>query len=540
MSHNIFNSVKMTKPSSNVFDLSHDVKFDAKSGQLLPVCVLECLPGDKFNIGAESLIRMAPMVAPVMHRFDATIHYFFVPNRLLWLNWENYITNTKDGTGVLPAFPTITFPGNLVPPGPTTPWVNMSSLANYLGLPTQWGGAAGPYNPTTVSALPFFAYQLIWNEYYRDQNLQEDFIAYWGSLNDGDNSNAWFNPVGVNIGGLGDLRNRAWEHDYFTSALPWAQKGDVVDIPLGAVALNPDWLADGSSPVFQDGAGVPNLASGAILGDNTGVGSIETALNTTPHAYNPDGSLVVDSTTINDLRRAFRLQEWLEKNARGGTRYIENILAHFGVKSSDARLQRPEYITGVKTPISISEVLNTSDTTDAPQGNMAGHGVAVVDGKHGFYKCEEHGYIMGIMSILPKPAYSQGIPKHFLKIDHPTDFAFPSFANIGEQPILNAELFAYDAAQLETFGYTPRYAEYKYQPNRVLGQFSYGGSLDFWTATRFFDNLPVLNSQFIEMDGYDIARIFAVTAPESEQYYVHVFNKIKAVRLLPKYGTPSF
>jgi len=246
--------------------------------------------------------------------------------------------------------------------------------------------------------------------------------------------------------------------------------------------------------------------------------------------------LVIAPTTINDLRRAFRLQEWLEKNARGGTRYIENILMHFGVRSSDKRLQRPEYITGLKTPVIISEVLNTSATDQEAQGNMAGHGVAVSTGKYGNYFCEEHGYIIGIMSVMPQPAYQQGIPKTYLKSD-PLDFFWPSFAHIGEQPVTNNELYAYTATAEDTFGYVPRYAEYKYQASRVAGDFR--TVLDYWHLGRIFATQPALNDTFIECTPDQCERIFAVQDGE-DNLYCQIMHKIKAVRPMPKFGTPNF
>ena len=245
----------------------------------------------------------------------------------------------------------------------------------------------------------------------------------------------------------------------------------------------------------------------------------------------------VPPTSINELRRAFRLQEWLERNARGGTRYIEQILAHFGVKSSDARLQRPEYITGVKTPVVISEVLNTTGIDgELPQGNMAGHGVAVTTGKFGSYFCEEHGWIMGIMSVMPKTAYQQGIPKMFQKFDN-LDYYWPSFANIGEQEVKQSEIFAFTANDNNTFGYVPRYAEYKYMPSRVAGEFR--TSLDYWHLGRKFDTQPTLNQTFIECDPSATKRIFAVEEG-ADTLYCHVLNKIQAIRPMPKFGTPMF
>ena len=499
---NIFNTVKMNMPKSNMFDLTHDVKMSMQFGNLTPVLAMECIPGDKVTIGADSLIRMAPMIAPVMHRFDASIHYFAVPKRLLWDNWEKFIVNEGEY-----AFPKITVNASLT--------AGQKKFLDYMGVP-PFPVSGG--HELEINAMPFAAYQFIYNEYYRDQNLinEVDF-----KLSDGNND--------VKRTTLLTQRLRSLEHDYFTASLPFAQKGSAVDIPIGVIENDVEVKAnfspvgtgllgeDGVSiqTIIQEGA-TPNVESGRLYADI--------------------GGLELEPTTINDLRLAFRLQEWFERNARGGTRYIEHILAHFGVRSSDKRLQRPEYITGVKTPIIISEVLNTTgEDAGLPQGNMAGHGVGVTTGKLGSYYAEDHCYIIGIMSILPKTAYYQGVPKMYQKDDF-LDFAFPTFAHIGEQAVKNSEIFAYSTNQNETFGYVPRYAEYKFMPSRVAGDFR--GSLEYWHLDRKFASAPSLNQNFIECDPNDNVRIFATT-DDDDKFYCHVLNKIKAVRKLPRFGTPT-
>lgn len=521
---NLFNSVKMTKLQRNLFDLTHDVKLSMNMGNLVPILKLECIPGDTHTISSESLVRFAPMLAPVMHRYDVTTHYFFVPNRLVWPNWENYITNTKlEETDALPAYPFLTFGAEQVEVG---------SLPDYLGIPVNLDPVQ--YNESIkVSAIPFAAYQLIYNEYYRDQNLI-DKVNF--KLVDGDNNG--------NINELTELRKRAWEHDYFTACLPFAQKGNAVEIPLGKVELDPTtqgqaraaWkLIDyyqpqntGQEPVDGVARMQTGIAPGAVPTDN----------NQDAVVYDPNGTLQVTPTTINDLRRAFRLQEWLEKAARGGSRYIEWIKVMFGVTSSDARLQRPEYICGSKTPVMISEVLNTTGTETLPQGNMSGHGVAMTMGNKDSYYCEEHGYIIGIMSILPKPAYFQGLERDMIKLQDPTQYYFSSFANIGEQEVFNQELLAYQSQQAAnaTFGYIPRYAEYRFQANRVCGEFR--TSLDYWHQARIFGSAPQLNQTFIECNPD--TRIFAVEDPGTQKLYCQVLNKIMSMRPIPKYGTPTF
>ena len=507
MGKNIFNSVQVEKPKKNVFDLSHDVKMSMKMGQLTPVLVTECVPGDSFQIGCDSLIRFAPMVAPVMHRMDVSVHYFFVPNRLTWDNWEKFIVDANT-PHVLPYLPRYTDSAYL----PATP----GKFLDYMGVPPNVAGTTAQLN-----ALPFAAYQAIYNEYYRDENLCPE-VDY--KLVDGNN-----NSAGPTWQVLLEMRNRSWEHDYFTSSLPFAQKGTAVDIPIGSidndVAVNWNSLENAHTAVTYDGT------NSQTIGSSAGVSTIGT-----PEMIAKTSDIDIQPTTINDLRRAFRLQEWLEKNARGGTRYIENILMHFGVRSSDKRLQRPEYITGLKTPVIISEVLNTSATAGEPQGNMAGHGVAVSTGKYGNYFCEEHGYIIGIMSVMPQPAYQQGIPKTYLKND-PLDFFWPSFAHIGEQPVQNNELFAYTATGEDTFGYVPRYAEYKYQASRVAGDFR--TILDYWHLGRIFATQPALNQTFIECTPEQVERIFAVQDGE-DNLYCQIMHKIKAVRPMPKFGTPNF
>lgn len=510
MKPNLFNSVQMFKPKKNVFDLSHDFKFSGDMGNLIPILVNECVPGDNYKISCEAMVRFAPMIAPIMHRVDVSMHYFFVPNRIIWKGWQDFVVSNTSNT---PPYPFISFDGD--------PDNQYSRFLNYMGIPLRAPGTGGGVS-TDINALPFAAYQCVYNEYYRDQNLISS-VAY--QLEDGDNN--------ANIYDLATMRKRAWEHDYFTASLPFAQKGQAVDIPIGAIEgdarvtinsnINPGFtdmlirdVSAGTSAFVPVGTGVPNPGS---------VGNV----------YAATDGLEIQPGTINDLRRAMRLQEWLEKNARGGTRYVENILMHFGVKSSDARLQRPEYITGIKSPIVISEVLNTTgETTGLPQGNMAGHGIGVTSGNYGKYYCEEHGYIIGIMSVMPKTAYQQGIPRTYLKKDN-LDYFWPSFANIGEQEVQNQELYAYTNTAEDTFGYVPRYAEYKYQPSRVAGEFT--NSLDYWHLGRIFATQPALNEDFVQCDPSVTKRIFAVEEG-ADSLYCHVYNKITAVRPMPKFGTP--
>lgn len=498
---NFMTSVQMKKVPKNLFNLSHARKLSIRMGELVPCLALECVPGDYFTIAGDAIVRFAPLIAPVYHRFNVSLHYFFVPNRIVWPGFEQTITNDDPV-----AFPYITLSN-----ADSSAWLR---FANHLGLPKFFTA-----NAVTVSAIPFAGYQMVYDRWYRDQNLIAE-VPF--ELVNGNNN--------ANRAALCQLRLRAWEHDYFTSCLPFAQKGSPVDIPLGQIDENSLVVGNNTTATELESvpAGDPVALDQAFPADPNFDDNRLIALT---------AGLDVAPTTINDLRLAFRIQEWLEKNARGGTRYIEHTRAHFGVKSSDARLQNPEWITGFKTPVVISEVLNTTgEDGGLPQGNMAGHGVSVGGNKPKSFFCEEHGYIYCVMSVMPKTAYQQGVPRHFLRFSN-LDYYWPSFAHLGEQEVKNVEIYAgQGAADDEVFGYQTRYGELRTIPDHVSGDFV--DTLDYWHAGRIFGSTPALNQDFIECNPDDVARIFAVTASD-DNLYVNIVHNIKAVRPLPKYGTPA-
>lgn len=512
----------------NLFDLSHENKLTCEMGKLVPILCEEILPGDTFRVSTDMVVRMAPMLAPIMHNVNVYTHFFFVPNRLIFDKWEDFITGGADGSD------------STVAPYMTTPsgGFAVSSLADYLGVPTGVGNAK-------ISALPFRAYAKIYNDYYRDENLQTEVSLSTAAGADTTTSTA--------------LLTRCWQHDFFTSALPWTQRSTTgaVKLPLGSTA-----------PVKGTGQGLgitDGTYSGTLSNQHTSTNAVY-ALGIHHDVYDPVGTsvtsnyestnratvgvvtdatksgLVADLSTataadINDIRYAFQVQRFLEKMARTGARYTEVILSHFAVKSSDSRLQRAEYLGGGRSPIAISDVLQTSadDDQPTPLATMAGHGYSA-QRSHQFKRFfEEHGWLIGIMSIMPRSTYQQGLAKKWTR-DTRFSYYWPVFSHLGEQAIHNREIYLQGtAADAGIFGYQPRYQEYRKRYSEVHGDFR--SSLDFWHLGRVFTQLPVLNSDFVKC--VPSTRIFAVTSG-TDHMWVDLYHKIKALRPIPKYGDPGY
>lgn len=539
----LFTDVVAKIPRRNAFNLSHEHHTTTDFGLLVPVFCQECIPGDKFRASTEAVIKLQPLLAPTMSRIDVFFHYFFVPNRLLYEDWEDFITSGVDGTspnGSLDA--------------PVSPYANISdlvdgnhmllhTLANYLGLPyfsPPWTGAAGDVPP--ISLLPFAAYQKIYSDWFRDELLDSYEFEPLAS-----------GHIGNRLAELCTLRNRAWRKDYFTSARPDTQLGPAVTVPVGGdlIANGPFRLKNAVS-ISSDGNWTYKASQVEQDTDGNYYKGFNTGSSTIQNEYADGLSLGEAGVLINDLRRALRLQEWQEKNMRGGNRYIENIYHHFGVKSSDARLQRSRFLGGKKMPVMIGEVNSTVDTSDnaeyhqgaSPLGTRAGVGNSVGKSQTIKFFAEEHGFFICLMSILPRASYYQGVGRMFTDRWDRFSYAWPEFGNLGEQEIKNYELYLTDDDKNSgVFGYQSRYAEYKFAPNRISGDFT--SSLLFWHSAREFRSRPALNRTFVQLDGLEQTadgqnRIFAVEDSAYGQHFLaHLYHNIHVLRMLPKYGIPS-
>lgn len=559
--YNRFAALPKASIQRSVFNRSHDYKTTFDSGYLVPFYVDEVLPGDSFKLNCSIFCRLATPIVPFMDNLYLETFFFFVPNRLVWKHWENFMgqqENPGDSTDYL--IPQVVS-GNS--------GFSVGSVADYFGIPT------GVKN-ISVSALPFRAYQLIFNDWFRDENLQP-CVGFWSP-----DSVRKDDPIGdfnvTSSEGYSLLRRNKY-HDYFTSALPWPQKGDAVDVNFGvggaiswntdtfnfsvrktdashleAVIANPNKLAfikpniafstdytGNSVTVTPPSVDSPLIGHGGDVAFSASASG--SSVSVTPDSMDLPYLQFVGQQgaglTINDLRQAFQVQKLLERDARGGTRYTEILRSHFGVVSPDARLQRPEYLGGSSTRILMNSVAQTAATNDVtPQANLSAFGL-FGDSFHGFSKSfVEHGYIIGLVNVRADLSYQQGVNRMWSRKSR-LDFYFPVLAHLGEQAILNKEIYAQGtAADDQVFGYQERFAEYRYSPSVITGKMRSTDpqTLDIWHLAQKFDNLPTLSSQFIQ-DNPPVSRVVAVQS--EPQFILDAWFDLKCVRPMPVYSVPG-
>ena len=493
---NVFNRIGAIMPKRSMFDLSYRKTLTCDMGQLIPIVCDEMVPGDLFEIGNEIVVRYQPLVAPILHEVNVYTHYYFVPYRLLWNQWEEFITGGTDGqsSAVLPRwYPTNNAEG---------------SLWDYLGLPT---GVV----PNDALPMDFIrrAYNFIYNHYYRDENLQT--------------------PVAETNEAI---LSRAWEKDYFTSALPWQQRGIAPSLPISG---NTSAVWNVADVVSKDGSSYVDTSNitGVISTPTNSFQAYDGAkANALVAALNRNNVNLSAATTFNvsDLRLAFQIQKWMERNARAGVRYTEFLRSHYGVAPRDERLDRPEYIGGSKAPVIVSEVLQTSSTSTTPQGNMAGHGLSADKAYIAKYHAQEFGVVVGLMSIMPRSSYQQGIDRQWLRRSR-YDFYSPEFANLSEQGIERAEIYATAVGPQNRviFGFQGRYDEMRFKRSMVCGKMR--TTYDYWHLGRKFNAAPLLNEEFIKC--VPSKRIFA--SQTEPGIIANVGNIIRALRPMPIMSSPG-